>query len=55
VPIAENEKEERFNNAPKRRSNQRRYNNSAVSKFSDQQIDSSQLNPDFVEKNDTVI
>lgn len=61
VPITKPDRSQKFSNAPERHSKQRRsYNNSGknVSKFSDH-IDSSKLNPDFVEEKydaqDTVI
>ena len=53
VPITMPEKSERLFNAPQRKSKLKRsYNQSAVSKFSDQQIDSSKMIQDPV--NDTI-
>jgi hypothetical protein len=53
VPIAEREK--KLIRAPKRQSKSRYYNNPSVSKFSDQQIDSSKINECYEERNDTMI
>lgn len=56
VPIPMPERNDRIFNAPQRKSKQKRsYNQSAVSKFSDQQIDSSKVNQEFLEPvNDTI-